>query len=146
MLSLAACDETVPGYDGEFQCPTFVAGRDALVLGPTSRAARAWQTVQSVSRRWSSLANQVEPWQQLRSMDDWSKNDLNWTVLRKEPDDPGQLVWAASSTSREEGKKDKWHSVRAPAVRLCLRAAAAHERARAEGGVRLARADARAQV
>ena len=28
MLSLAACDETVPGYDGEFQCPTFVAGRD----------------------------------------------------------------------------------------------------------------------
>jgi serine/threonine protein kinase len=120
MLSLAACDETVPGYDGEFQCPTFVAGRDALVLGPTSRAARAWQTVHSVSRRWSSLANQVEPWQQLRSMDDWSNNDLNWAVLRKEPDDPGHLVWAASSTSREEGKKDKWHSVRAPGGDVCV--------------------------
>ena len=35
-------------------------------------------------------------------------------VLHIEQEDLGHGVWAASSTSREEGKADKWHTVRAP--------------------------------
>ena len=45
-------------------------------------------------------------------MDD--KAGLNWELLVKVEDDLGHAVWAASSTSREEGKQDKWHTVRAP--------------------------------
>ena len=115
MLSHLATDEPVPGWDAsDRHVPTFVTGHDALVLGANSRAAKAWQRAHCVSRRWSALANAVEPWAQLRSMDDPDNNDLNWETLRPEDDDPGHLVWAASSTSREEGKQDQWRSVRAP--------------------------------
>ena len=124
MLSHLACTEVVPGWSGDSAAPTFAPGKDALVLGRTSRAARQWRSAHAVSRRLRCLANAVEPWAQLRSMDD--ENDLNWSVLRREPSDAGQAVWAASSTSREEGKQDKWHSVRAPGgdmsvilVRMC---------------------------
>ena len=114
VLCHLAVTEAVPGWDGENSMPTFVPGQDALVLGSKSRAARTWRKAQLVSKRWSELANAVEPWAQLRGMDDPITNDLNWDVLRKDEEDPGHKVWAASSTSREEGKNDKWHSVRAP--------------------------------
>jgi len=110
-LSHLACGEAVPG-GMEPDMPTFRPGADALVLGKDSRAARQWQRTQGVSRRWRALANAVEPWTQLRNMD--TREDLNWDMLVQEPDDAGRAVWAASSTSREEGKQDKWHSVRAP--------------------------------
>ena len=92
--------------------PTFKTGEDALVLGSTSRAAHAWKRTIGVSRRWRELANAVTPWAQLRNLD--TESDLNWDMLCIVEDDPGHKVWAASSTSREEGKQDKWHSVRAP--------------------------------
>ena len=109
-LSHLACSEPVPGSvdDG----PTFKPGEDALVLGKTSRAAHAWKRTLGVSRRWRELAMQVTPWTQLREMD--NEADLNWELLRVQSDDPGHKVWAASSTSREEGKQDKWYSVSAP--------------------------------
>eukprot|EP00325_Prymnesiales_sp_UTEX-LB-985_P010454 CAMPEP_0174696954 /NCGR_PEP_ID=MMETSP1094-20130205/2949_1 /TAXON_ID=156173 /ORGANISM="Chrysochromulina brevifilum, Strain UTEX LB 985" /LENGTH=813 /DNA_ID=CAMNT_0015893833 /DNA_START=64 /DNA_END=2505 /DNA_ORIENTATION=- len=110
-LSHLACCEGVPGgIDPD--APTFRTGADALVLGKDSRAARQWHRAQAVSRRWRVLANSVQPWTQLRNMD--TSTDLNWDLLQTEPDDAGSSVWAASSTSREEGKQDKWHSVRAP--------------------------------
>lgn len=109
-LAHLACQETVPG--GVDASPTFKEGCDALVLGGTSRAARQWKIVQSVSRRWRDCANAVTPWAQLRAMD--TEGDLRWDLLVPMPDDPAHGVWAASSTSREEGKADKWHSVRAP--------------------------------
>ena len=67
--------------------PTFMPGHNALVLGGTSRAAHAWKRAHGVSRRWRELANAVTPWQQLRNMDD--ETDLNWGMMRVEPDDPG---------------------------------------------------------
>ena len=92
--------------------PTFAEGSDAIVLGKTSRAARDWKRTLSVSKRWREISNAVGPWKVLRELD--NKQDLNWSLLEKVPDDPGAAVWQASSTSREEGKKDKWHTVRAP--------------------------------
>ena len=92
--------------------PTFKSGHDALVLGKASRAARQWKQTISVSRRWRSLADDVLPWWQLRRME--KGGSLNWEMLRVMADDDGARVWAASSTSREEGKQDKWHTVRAP--------------------------------
>ena len=112
-LSHLACSEAVPG-GVEPGMATFARGGDALVLGSSSRAARLWHKTHAISWRFRKLANAVEAWSQLRAMDDNGNGDLNWEVLRREPDDPGHSVWAASSTSREEGKKDRWHSVRAP--------------------------------
>ena len=109
-LTHLACSEPVPGgVDGG---PTFKPGQDALVLGSTSRAAHSWKRTVGVSRRWRELANAVTPWAQLRQLD--TEADLNWDMLRVEEDGAGHQVWAASSTSREEGKQDKWVSVRAP--------------------------------
>ena len=110
-LSHLACAEVVPG-GVDPDVPTFTAGGDAIILGQTSRAARQWQRAHAVSRRWRSLSNAVTPWATLRTMDD--EHDLNWEMLKVQRDDPGHGVWAASSTSREEGKQDKWHTVRAP--------------------------------
>ena len=87
-------------------------GADARACSHLVLAARQWQRAHAVSRRWRSLSNIVTPWHQLRTMDD--ETGLNWNLLRIEHDDPGHAVWAASSTSREEGKQDKWHTVRAP--------------------------------
>ena len=96
-LSHLACSEAVPG-GVEPGMATFAGGGDALVLGSSSRAARLWHKTHAISRRFRQLANAVEAWSQLRAMDD--NGDLNWEVLRREPDDPGHSVWAASSTSR----------------------------------------------
>ena len=112
-LTHLACSETVPG-GVEPGAPTFKLGGDALVLGRASGAARLWKRTQSVSRRWRGLASSVPPWSMLQSME--QGQDLNWEVFKKieSPDDPGSSCWAASSTSREEGKHDKWHTAIAP--------------------------------
>lgn len=111
-LTLLACTEAVPGGHDE-GCPTFTPGADALVFGKTTGAARLWHTVQAVCKRWNSLANAVGPWAMLKSME--KLDDLNWDIFCEEFDASGAGCWAASSTSREEGKADKWKSVLMPA-------------------------------
>jgi len=85
-------------------------GRDAIVLGPSSRAMRACARTSSVSRRWRALAQATPPWKQLH---DLSHPDgaLDWDQFGVVPDDAGGKTWTASSTSREEGKQDQWHTV-----------------------------------
>ena len=110
-LTHLACSETIPG-GFEVGVPTFREGGEALVLGRASGAARLWKRTQSVSRRWRALAGTVQPWSMLKSME--QGDDLNWEIFRVVDTAPGAACWAASSTSREEGKADKWHTAVMP--------------------------------
>jgi len=65
-----------------------------------------------VSRRWRQLATTASPWVALRNME--AEGGINWEHFRMVEDDPGWTCWAASSTSREEGKADKWHTCQLP--------------------------------
>lgn len=104
-----AHSECVPGGMDPNE-PAFRDGADAVVIGSASRAARLWKCAALVSRRWRSLALATPPWQLLRSLE--SNNDINWQTLQPIEDDAGSKCWAASSTTREEGKQDKWKTVR----------------------------------
>ncbi|KAL1496830.1 hypothetical protein AB1Y20_014416 [Prymnesium parvum] len=107
-LTHLACTEAVPGGLDE-HAPAFREGGDALVLGRRSGALRLWQVIGAVSKRWQTLAAGVKPIQALRAME--AGDDLNWKVFRELPGEVGAACWAASSTSREEGKADVWKSV-----------------------------------
>lgn len=108
-FSILAREEIVPGgmNPGE---PLFRDGQDALVLGPSSRAMRNCNSTALVSQRWRRLVQSTQPW---KALHDLSREDgsLNWDAVAIIPDDAGGQTWAASSTTREEGKQDKWHTV-----------------------------------
>lgn len=110
-LTHLAFTEVVPG-GLEPDDATLRPGSDAVVIGPSSRAARLMQHTSCVSRRWQSLVQSTRPWQLLHSMQD--RTCVNWDTFRQIPRDRGGLCWAASSTTREEGKQDKWHTCELP--------------------------------
>jgi len=85
-------------------------GTDALVLGPSSRAMRIADRTARVSNRWRRLVQTTGPWKQLHDLTH-ADGSLNWGKCVIIPDDAGGKTWAASSTTREEGKQDKWHTV-----------------------------------
>lgn len=101
--------EAVPGglEPGE---ALLLAGSDAIVLGPSSRAMRICQSTALVSQRWRRLVQSTAPWKQLHEMAH-SDGTLNWGHFSIVQGDAGGTTWAASSTVREEGKQDKWHTV-----------------------------------
>ena len=110
-LSQLASSESVPGSEPDE--PTFREGADAVVVGAASRAARLWQNAALVSRRWRALAAATPPWVALRALEE--DDDINWeTLVKQDEKEAGSKCWAASSTTREEGKQDKWHTVRTP--------------------------------
>lgn len=108
-LSWLARAETVPGglNPGE---TLFRDGQDALVLGPASRAMRECDRTAQVSHRWRRLVQSARPWKELHDLA-YPDGSLNWDRVKIIADDAGGHTWAASSTTREEGKQDKWHTV-----------------------------------
>lgn len=106
-----ARSEAVPGVVQEGE-PTLFPGTDAIVISTESGATKGFKMISRISKRWRSLALLAPPWQTLRSME--LNGELNWEAFQIVHGDAGGLCWAASSTTREEGKMDKWHTVKLP--------------------------------
>jgi len=100
--------------DDDRQDQLIVPGSNAAVFAEKSRCARSWQRVATVSRRWRDAADDVQLWKAARKL--VNGGHFNWSKLQVErgPCAQASECWRSSSTTREEGKEDTWHSCSLP--------------------------------
>ena len=100
--------------DDDCQDQLIVPGSNAAVFAEKSRCARSWQRVATVSRRWRDAADDVQLWKAARKL--VHGGQFNWSKLQVDrgPCAQASECWRSSSTTREEGKEDTWHSCSLP--------------------------------